>query len=289
MSHALRESVLSFGCGGEPLLGILAEGQAAAGAQDLAVIIIVGGPQYRAGSHRQFVLLARHLAMAGIPALRFDYRGMGDAAGEARDFLNVDEDIRAAIDALQAGHPAIRRVVLWGLCDAASAALLYQDGMRDARVAGLVLANPWVRSVASLARAQVKHYYWQRLREPAFWRKLLGGGVGLRALRDLGRNVRLSRGSKTASDAPLSFQDRMARGLKGFKGPVLLVLSGADITAQEFLEQATSSPAWQGLLARPGLQRLDLPTADHTFSSTPDADAVNAGTTRWIMQTLSSS
>ncbi|HBZ05431.1 MAG TPA: hydrolase 1, exosortase A system-associated, partial [Massilia sp.] len=29
------------------------------------VLIVVGGPQYRAGSHRQFTLLARDLAAAG--------------------------------------------------------------------------------------------------------------------------------------------------------------------------------------------------------------------------------
>ncbi len=227
----MKESVLGFDCAGECLVGILAE--PAQALHDLGVIVIVGGPQYRAGSHRQFTLLARHLAAGGFPTLRFDYRSMGDSPGEPRDFLAVEADIAAAIDALLAARPALKRVVLWGLCDAASAALLYLDARPDPRVAGLVLANPWVRSAASLAKTHVKHYYWQRLRQPEFWRKLLGGGVGLAALRSLGGNLRLARATAPAAKLG-SFQDRMAAGLARHTGGTLLLLSGADYTAKEF-------------------------------------------------------
>ena len=51
-----------------------------------AVIIVVGGPQFRVGSHRQFALLARSLAMQGILALRFDYSGMGYSEGVLKSF-----------------------------------------------------------------------------------------------------------------------------------------------------------------------------------------------------------
>ena len=47
---------------------------------------MVGGPQYRVGSHRQFTLMARAFAAAGYPVLRFDYRGIGDSEGESRGF-----------------------------------------------------------------------------------------------------------------------------------------------------------------------------------------------------------
>lgn len=55
----------------------------------LGLLMVVGGPQYRVGSHRQFVLLARDLAAAGIPVFPFDYRGMGDSTGQARDFEGI--------------------------------------------------------------------------------------------------------------------------------------------------------------------------------------------------------
>ena len=62
--------------------------------------------------------------------MRFDFRGMGDSTGELRDFEEVNEDIGAAINAFQAHCPQLERIVLWGLCDAASASLLYWDSTR---------------------------------------------------------------------------------------------------------------------------------------------------------------
>ncbi|MGM9479734.1 hydrolase 1, exosortase A system-associated [Roseateles sp. NT4] len=266
----MKESVLSFACEGQPLVGILAEPDGTPA--EVGVLIIVGGPQYRAGSHRQFTLMARHLAANGFAALRFDYRSMGDSPGETRDFLAVDADIKSAIDALLAARPTLKRVALWGLCDAASAALLYLESTGDTRVAGVALLNPWVRSAASLAQTHVKHYYWQRLRQKEFWLKLLKGGVGAKALRGLGSNLQLACGAGKASDSR-SFQDRMAAGLRGFAGPSLLVLSGDDYTAREFSGCAASAPAWAGLLERPTLALHELPTADHTFSASSDHDA----------------
>ncbi|MFG6457983.1 hydrolase 1, exosortase A system-associated [Roseateles sp. BYS96W] len=276
----MKESVLTFSCEGQPLVGILAE--PAGTPADVGVLIVVGGPQYRVGSHRQFALLARQLAANGFTALRFDYRSMGDSPGDARDFLAVEADIGAAITALLAARPGLRRVVLWGLCDAASAALMYLDTTRDARIAGVALLNPWARSAATLAQTHVKHYYWRRLREKTFWLKLLRGGIGLTALRTLGRNLHLARGAGAAKADARSFQDRMAAGLRGFDGPVLLILSGDDYTAKEFLEHVSHADNWAGLIHRPATTRVDLPGADHTFSSRQDANAVETVTCRWL-------
>lgn len=276
-SPAHRDSVLSVDCDGDALVALLSEPAITASSSDIGVLLIVGGPQYRVGAHRQFTLLARALAASGTPCLRLDYRGMGDAEGAMRDFADVDADVAAAIDAWQRERPQLRRVVLWGLCDAASAALLYVHRRRDPRVAGLCLANPWVRTEASLARAQVKHYYLGRLRQPAFWRKLLSGRVGLSALRELLGKLALARGSDPATGQGAAgpaakdtrhYTEQMADGLRGFAGPVLLMLSGDDVVAKEFLDRCRDGgPAWQGLLSRPGLRRADLAAADHTFST----------------------
>ena len=128
------ERVLLFTCQGLSLPGILHPGAPGA---SRGVLVVVGGPQYRVGSHRQFVLLARDLAAAGVPVLRFDCRGMGDAEGEFPGFEDLDADLAAAIDAFFTQVPSLREVVIWGLCDAASAALFYAGS--DARVRGLVL------------------------------------------------------------------------------------------------------------------------------------------------------
>lgn len=283
----VQESVLSFHCEGDPLVGILAE-PASSMASALGVVIVVGGPQYRAGSHRQFTLLARDLAQANHVCLRFDYRGMGDSGGAARSFEAVQADIRAAIDALLAARRHLDGVVIWGLCDAASAALMYVEASSDPRVAGLVLANPWVRSAASLAQAHVKHYYWQRLREPDFWRKLLGGGVGRAALAGLWANVRLARSVQRAAPrqgpSHRSFQEQMASGLRKFARPVLLVLSGQDLTAREFVEHAKSATAWSGLLDQARMSCHELPDADHTFSDLSHTRSLFELTRAWLDQ-----
>lgn len=277
----MKESVLAFDCQGDRLIGILAEPDA--NASDTGIILIVGGPQYRAGSHRQFTLQARHVARNGFPTLRFDYRGMGDATGEARDFQHVEADIAAAIDALLVARPALKRVVLSGLCDAASAALLYLNATRDPRVTGLVLVNPWVRSAATLAQTHVKHYYWRRLRQREFWVKLLRGGVGLTALRTLGRNLQLAR-SDAAPNKQRSFQERMASAAEGFEGRVLLLLSTDDYTAREFVTQATQTTGWAAVLARPSLRRVNLEGADHTLSNSGHLNAAHACIVEWLQQ-----
>ena len=274
----MTDQALEFSCAGTAMLGILSLPEQK---RDTGVIIVVGGPQYRAGSHRQFVLLARQLAGAGFATLRFDQRGSGDSGGDQRSFEQLDDDIRAAIDALMEAQPHLRRVVLWGLCDAASAALLYCARREDSRVAGLCLLNPWARSVASLARTQIKHYYVRRLMQRGFWLKLLRGGVGGTALTDLLQNARAARG-KTAAKLDGPFQDQMAHAWQGFAGPMLLVISGDDYTAKEFLDHARADGKWDGALQRANVQRFDLPESDHTFSSRAASSALERQCCTWL-------
>ena len=286
-----HEQAVTFTCQGEQLAGVvtLPKVSGTAGLEAPApitgLIIIVGGPQYRAGSHRQFVLLARAVAAAGTPVLRFDYRGMGDSTGDLHTFENVNQDIAAAIDTLQATVPSIKNIALWGLCDGASAALLYCHATQDARIKGLCLLNPWVRSDASLAKTQVKHYYTQRLRQKEFWLKLLTGKVATSAVAGLARNVKAALGGPPDSGKnfiTLPFQTQMASACKQFKGPMLLILSGDDYTAKEFLEYAGADAAWAGALGNGQLVRYDVPKADHTFSETGARQIVENLTINWI-------
>jgi exosortase A-associated hydrolase 1 len=270
------ETAVVFPCQQETLVGVLAAPEPAA---PRGVLIVVGGPQYRAGSHRQFTLLARHLADAGIASLRFDYRGMGDSSGALRTFEHAGEDIRHAIDQLMARVPALREVVIWGLCDAASAALFYAHD--DPRVAGLVLLNPWVRTEQGMARAELKHYYTARLFQRSFWHKLWHGGFDpRRAAREFGRRV-LRALVRPVPATAAALPERMQTGLRRFRGPVLLILSGNDLTAQEFRDMVARSRGWRSLLHAPRVTQRMLREADHTFSRREWRDQVAAWTADW--------
>jgi uncharacterized protein len=282
------EEALCFDCDGDPLLGIVTRPRAPCRA---AVVIVVGGPQYRAGSHRQFVQLARALAAEGLAVLRFDVRGMGDSGGEARDFESLTDDIGSAIDALLRTLPTLERVALWGLCDGASAALLYLHARPDPRVAGVALLNPWVRSPASQARTQVKHYYRDRLRQPEFWHKLVSGKVAAAALGELWRNVRLAARpapSATASAAPATYQQRMAAAWGAFDGARLLMLSEHDYTAAEFREFVAADATWRRVLAECPAEQHVLAGADHTCSTREAQHAAERITAEWVHRLLGS-
>jgi len=274
----MKEEALVFGCGGDSLVGVLALPAAPAAVASRGVLIVVGGPQYRAGSHRQFTLLARDLAANGIASLRFDYRGMGDSSGEARSFESVHEDIGCAIDRLLASAPAIHEVLIWGLCDAASAALFYAH--RDPRVTGVVLVNPWVRTTQSIAQTRLRHYYVARLRDMEFWRKLMHAEIDLaRSIAALGKLVAdAARPKREAGSLP----ERMEAGLRRFRGRVLLILSGKDLTADEFRGVVSRSERWKRLLAEARVTQRELPEANHTFSRREWRDQVARWTAEWV-------
>lgn len=291
MSCEERASV--FSCGGAQLLAITSLPQ-----QPLrrGVLVVVGGPQYRCGSHRQFTLVCRSLAEQGIAAMRFDYQGMGDSEGEMRTFEEVQPDIQAAIDEFCMQVPELTEVVIWGLCDAASAALFYAH--TDPRVCGVALLNPWARTETGIAKTRLRHYYWSRLTDKEFWRKVgrgefafaaaarsfagilttaFGSGKGRAAM-----GSTLVIGGQAAAGATASLPGRMADGLGRFKGKVLLILSGKDLTAQEFSGVVRASSRWGKLLSADRIQRRSLPEADHTFSRREWRDQVIAWTAAWV-------
>jgi len=294
MSQGCREEPFLFDCQGERLVGILVRPAVAA---RVGVLIIVGGPQYRVGSHRQFTLLARHLGQEGFASFRFDSRGMGDSTGAKRSFEAIAPDIRAAIDELMARVPELARVVLWGLCDAASAACTYAPG--DRRVAGLVLLNPWVRTESGQAAAYLKHYYVRRLFDRAFWRKVGAGHFELwRSLGSFYQNVACAFAGRRplleADDQPIRAVDdvsprkplpeRMSAALRSFKGATLMILSGNDLTAAEFRDVVAASREWRKVVDAGAARIEEIAEADHTFSSPEWRDRVERTTTAWLRE-----
>ncbi|HSI23378.1 MAG TPA: hydrolase 1, exosortase A system-associated [Methylophilaceae bacterium] len=265
-----HEAPVVFECEGSRLVGIAAlPAQPAA----MGVLIIVGGPQYRAGSHRQFTLLARHLAGLGIASLRFDYRGMGDSEGEKRSFDQINADIGAALATLLQLAPAIERIALWGLCDAASAAMCYAP--TDARVGQLILLNPWLQSSPNVARTRLRLYYPARLGQMNFWAKLLTLEVDIPVtvrgfLDDLKSTFRWQ--EKPGNPLDAAADEHMLAGLERFGGQVLFIMSEKDLTAGIFRAQVDRDRRWQQACRVATF--LDVPGADHTFSTRKFRDQV---------------
>lgn len=272
-SVAFDESVVTIGPPGKELVGVLARPADRAATKALGVVIVVGGPQTRVGSHRQFVLMARALAQSGYPCLRFDYTGMGDSPGPRPDFERAGPDIRRACDALVAQAPNCAKIALWGLCDGATAALFYAPG--DERIAAVIAANPWARSESTRSAAIVSDHYGSRLRSAEFWKKLLAGKVDVvgAAREALGHLWRARRQSTSAADADgQDLPERLAHVLASPRAIVRLQMSGRDLTAAEFEIAMSKSRLPQS----GGESVLRIEAADHTFSDSMHWEAAIA-------------
>jgi exosortase A-associated hydrolase 1 len=261
---------------GQRALRFICEGSALVGIIDVperpiqrGVLVVTGGPQYRVGSHRQFALMARALATSGVPVMRFDVRGMGDSEGEPRPFDDISADIGAAIEEFFRQIQELKEVVIWGLCDGATAAAFYAH--TDQRVRGLVLLNPWVRTPEGAARATLRHYYLSRLGELEFWKKVASGNFQWGAsASSLGNQLKLAAGDRDAA-----LPQRMLASLGCFEGQVLVVLSGDDLTAREFCDLMANNE----LKAR----RVDIAHANHTFARREWRDEVSELSANWVM------
>jgi len=284
---------LTFTCEGDTLVGILHQPDCP---ERRAVVIVPGAPQYRVGSHRQFVLLAREICNRGFAVLRFDYRGMGDSDGEFRSFETVDADLRSAIDTLVDAVPEVHEVVLLGLCDGASACCFY--AYQDPRVKGLVMINPWVRDQGSLAQAYLRHYYVKRLAARELWAGLFSDKARLgRSLRSFLAHVRelaatrlgrlahaLSgrRANRIDNVSELRLCDRVSGALHRYRGRFLLILSGADLTAREFSATVLETTPTRDWLERVDAQILRLEGANHTYSTASWRSQVHLALFDWL-------
>lgn len=282
-----KEQAVVLSCGSDRLIGILHAGEQDA---ETGVVIVVGGPQYRAGSHRQFVLVARQIAAAGTPVLRFDHRGIGDSEGQPRLFTALDEDIDAAVAFLSSQISSLKNIVLMGLCDAASAVLMYAPA--DSRVAGLILLNPWARTSHGEAKSFLRHYYLQRLLQKSFWGKTFAGKFRLTSsLRDFYRKARAAGAREVEPDSKVgtaaNFVPSMLKSIGTYQRPVLLMISGRDLTAKEFTDLAKDDLRWRKALNRPSVTILDLPNANHTMSTSEDLEAAGSMSVEWLCREIS--
>ncbi|WP_051432351.1 hydrolase 1, exosortase A system-associated [Rhodovibrio salinarum] len=281
-----REVALTFDCVGSEAVAILHRPAVPA---PVGVAIVVGGPQYRVGGHRQFVDLARDLAAAGIAVFRFDYRGIGDNAANHPGFPNIAPDIEAGLAAFRAAMPEVTCIALWALCDAVPAAA--GIAARTPDVVGIAAVNPWIREPETHDRALLRHYYLKRPLQRDFWTNLLRGRthtrdfsrLAQRALaRAASRVTRRNRSDETSTPTDESLAARVVTDLARVRGNVLVLLSEQDLTAREFDDAVQPMPGWQRLMETSRLQRVHLADADHTCAGWRAHRASADATVAWL-------
>jgi hypothetical protein len=163
--------------------------------RELCALLLNAGPQRRTGPNRMWVEIARRWAANGVPTLRLDAAGIGDADGDATVLGQVTafyrpvyvEQARAALEALvERGLPP--RFVMLGLCSGAYWSA--QTAVADERVAAVIMLNPrtlvfdeWrhtLRRTRRLGRQALL---------PSTWRKVLTGEIKLEKHLETGRTL----------------------------------------------------------------------------------------------------
>ena len=255
------ERPIVYSVNGQSNVGIFHAGLKGA---STGVLIVVGGRQYRVGAHRQFVSLARTISNAGFPVFRFDIRGTGDSAASVRHYLDTKEDLQIALETMKRQSSGIKKIIVWGLCDGATATIMNLGSLDT--IHGVMLVNPWVSTDVGSAKVQMKHYYQRRLFGVHFWKKLFSGKLDIKtSVCSLLSTAKLAASSRNATNQiGTELPGLVFNNLKQFKGRKSIVISNADLTAMEFFE--AYSERYKNSDDNLKLESLVRVDADHTFS-----------------------
>jgi hypothetical protein len=143
----MNERAITFGPG-QGMVGVLTEPDAAPAPKRPHVLLLNAGFVHRVGPGRLAVEIARQVALAGFPSLRFDFSGIGDSAARVPPLDPIAcgvADARAAMDHLAREHDA-RAFILLGLCSGARHA--HHIAVADPRVAGGVMLDGYAYRTA---------------------------------------------------------------------------------------------------------------------------------------------
>ena len=167
----MRERAVQFGTD-VVHTGILCEPADAAAAEGRPVCLMLNaGLIHRVGPNRLHVNLARALAAAGYPSLRFDMSGRGDTDVRTDGETFVKSGIRetqSAMDYLEQLRGA-RRFVPMGICSGAHDAI--RTAMVDTRIVGAVLIEFYVYPTP----AHRMWHYLRRVTNAGSWADTLAG------------------------------------------------------------------------------------------------------------------
>ena len=245
---------------------------------DVCAVFLNAGAVRRIGPNRMWVEAARSWAAAGIPSVRMDLEGIGDADGDPDRYRNVGNfytdafgaSVTAILDDLVEGGFGTRFALI-GLC--AGAYWSFHTGAADPRVVEVVILNPraMIWDDGLLDRREANKV--GRLLDPSTLGRVargevsirragaISGAIARRILRAAARRVdgRLPQGSGSGTQVdPVrsrldALRDREVRVVIAFSGdePVRGELDSDGVLAE--------------LNRWPNVELIDLPGRDHTL------------------------
>ncbi len=242
---------------------------------DLCVVMLNAGTIRRIGPGRMWVEAGRRWAARGIPSLRLDVRGIGEADGDetvyrsGRGLYEPDliAQVRATLDVLQQRGVA-ERFVLVGMC--AGGYWAFHAALDDPRVDAAWMVNPgtlvWHRRLVTARRAAhdlrallFEKPSWARLRS-RFSLARLGTLIGWL----LGAPVRRVLALRSAATRALTPDEETDALLERWQasGKHALMLFAEH---EELDEELSRSGRMARMEDWPGVSVVRIAAADHTF------------------------
>jgi len=250
-----------------------------------AVLLLNAGLLHRVGPNRLHVVLARRLAEAGLPVLRFDYSGLGES-DVRRDEVPIEQSAVAegleAMEFLETSGVA-ERFVPMGICSGAENA--QRLAHEDERVVGAVLIDGYAyRTGGYHLREYARHVL-----SPRSWRRLLSRPLALRSVLGQGRAAMAPAPAERnpgGLDYERPFPPRetclkemtqiLARDVELF-----LIFTGGGM-AEYYNHPRQLAEMFPSLAGHPRLRHEFMKRADHTFTLRSHQEEVMASIGAWV-------
>lgn len=278
------ERLLSFGPEGR-FFGIFTEPEGVTETRSRPVVMLLNtAPHTRIGPSRMYVPMARQMAAAGFPVLRFDLNGVGDSGvnpGAERNPIYSKafvKDVQQAMNALE--QDGYQRFVAVGLCSGAY--LAFHSALADRRIEGVAIVNAQTFDWKDGDSLEVKrrdsvmsnNFYKRAILQPQTWVRAAKGEIDFRTIgrallnraqHRAGVEVRRALtslgaiGTEEWLDVARSFEELLRRGTRTY-----LVYSEDDEGVDHLRSQVGTR---MNYLQRSDRFRLEsVKGADHTFS-----------------------
>ncbi|HVU51887.1 MAG TPA: hypothetical protein VHL80_14420 [Polyangia bacterium] len=253
-----------------------------------AVLLLNAGLLHRVGPNRLHVTLARRLAAAGLPVLRFDYSGLGESEAR-RDELAIEQSaLREGMEAMEFLETSgvADRFVPMGICAGAENA--QRLAREDERVVGAVLIDGYAyRTAGYHLREYARHLFSRRS-----WGRLLAspravgrtfGAVRAAAATPPERNpggLDYERPFPPREACLAEMKEILARDVE-----LYLIFTGGGM-AEFYNHPRQLAETFPSLAGHRRLRHAFMKRADHTFTLCSHQEEVMASIEAWVGERL---